>query len=184
MYLIDVFLLPEEIRDTPRDLRTDLIYGKKLLLIRLHYLFQRTEFVRNKSGYMLPDVLYPQAEDEPDVRTVLASTLSRAGYEVIEAASGDDAFTAFKQTPDVDLLLTDIVMPGALQGTDLANAIRCMSPDLPVVFLSGYDAESAEHGTPAGSRDIRLSKPVSRAELIAAVERSLGQRDEPNGAGL
>ncbi|MDV7144598.1 response regulator [Tropicimonas sp. TH_r6] len=114
------------------------------------------------------------AEDEYDVRKVLAHTLSRAGYELVEVPSGDAAFETFKQSPDFDLLLTDIVMPGSLQGTDLASAIRCMSPELPVIFLSGYATDSDERKAAEEMRDIRLTKPVARNELVAAIEDSLG----------
>ncbi len=115
------------------------------------------------------------AEDEYDVRKVLAHTLSRAGYELVEVPSGDAAFETFKQSPDFDLLLTDIVMPGTLQGTELASAIRCMAPELPVIFLSGYAADTVEAGAAGELRDIRLSKPVARNELVAAIEDSLGR---------
>ncbi|WP_197431041.1 ATP-binding protein [Aliiruegeria sabulilitoris] len=114
-------------------------------------------------------------EDESDVRKVLSSILSAAGYALIEAETGDDAFELFKQSPDVDLLLTDIVMPGKLQGSDLAGAIRGMVPNLPVLFLSGYDVTSDKTDNGSREPDIWLTKPVSRNALIRAVERALGQ---------
>ena len=70
------------------------------------------------------DVRILVAEDEEQVREVLARTLKRAGYRVIEASSGDEAFSIFCSGSDVDLLLTDIVMPGDLQGTTLAQKLR------------------------------------------------------------
>lgn len=122
------------------------------------------------------------AEDEDDVRRTLVTALCRAGYDVTEAPSGDAAFEAFKRSPEIDLLLTDIVMPGKLQGTDLARAVRCMSPDLPVVFLSGYAAGAVEVAGAAGAGEPeipRLNKPVSRDDLVLAVESALGRGHDP-----
>ncbi|WP_139188320.1 ATP-binding protein [Aliiruegeria lutimaris] len=114
-------------------------------------------------------------EDEREVRKVLSSILSSAGYALIEAKTGDEAFELFKQSPDIDLLLTDIVMPGRLQGTELAAAVRGMVPNLPVLFLSGYDVTSGKTDYGFPEHDAWLTKPVSRNALIDAVERSLGQ---------
>ena len=72
-----------------------------------------------------------------------------------------------------DLLVTDIVMPGALQGIQLARALRERHPDLPVVFLSGYASEATVHGNGLRPEDIRLMKPVRRTDLLTAVEKAL-----------
>ena len=109
------------------------------------------------------------AEDEAEVRQVLRSTLSKEGYDVIEAASGDEALALFRASPQVDLLLTDIIMPGSLSGTDLAQEIRRMNPALPVILLSGYASEGAQADVAKGGGDLRLAKPVSRRKLLAAV---------------
>jgi PAS domain S-box-containing protein len=113
------------------------------------------------------------AEDEEAVRATLVTTLERAGYQVTEAATGDVAFATFEADPTFDLLLSDVVMPGTLQGPDLANALRERWPDLPVLFLSGYagDATATENGMRAD--DIRLMKPVRRSDLLAAVVRAM-----------
>ncbi len=113
------------------------------------------------------------AEDEPDVLRLLKTALSLEGYDVQVAASGDEAFEVFEATPDFDLLLTDIVMPGKLQGTDLARVLREAWPDLPVVFMSGYAREATVHGNGLRPEDVRLMKPARRADLIAAIEQSL-----------
>ncbi len=113
------------------------------------------------------------AEDEPAVLDVLTAHLSRAGYSVTPAPSGDAALEIWKSTDDFDLLITDIVMPGTLQGTHLAKELRALRTDLPVVFLSGYANEAMVHGNGLRSEDIRLMKPVRRADLLAAVETAL-----------
>lgn len=114
-------------------------------------------------------------EDEASVLEVLTETLTRAGYRVDSATSGDAALVHWHRDSDYDLLITDIVMPGQLQGTHLAQVLRTMRPDLPVVFLSGYASEATVHGNGLRPEDIRLMKPVRRSDLVAAVEKALAQ---------
>ena len=114
-------------------------------------------------------------EDNLDVLEAIRKALAISGYHVVAAASGDEARKIFDQHPGIDLLLTDIVMPGELQGTTLAKALRGLRPELPVVFMSGYASEATVHGNGLRSKDIRLSKPVRRADLLRAVDRALEQ---------
>ena len=67
------------------------------------------------------------------------------------------------------MLLTDIVMPGSLQGPALARTLRRIKASLPAVFMSGYANEPTEHGNGLRPDDIRLMKPVSRQDLLAAI---------------
>ncbi|MDO6585743.1 ATP-binding protein [Salipiger sp. 1_MG-2023] len=113
------------------------------------------------------------AEDEAAVRNVLCATLSAAGYRVTPAASGDQALAIFENTPDFDLLITDIVMPGSLQGTGLARALRLLAPELPMIFMSGYASEATVHGNGLRPEDTRLMKPVPKDDLLKAVARAL-----------
>lgn len=112
------------------------------------------------------------AEDEQEVRETLVTILERAGYQVTATASGDDAFATFAADPRFDLLLTDIVMPGKLQGTNLAKELRLQWPHLPVIFMSGYASEATVHGNGLRPEDIRLMKPVQRADLLAALRKA------------
>ena len=109
-------------------------------------------------------------EDEEAVLDLLVAVLTRAGYLVTPARSGDEAMKIWDEDPHFDILVTDIVMPEGLQGTHLARALRERNTDLPVVFLSGYASEATVHGNGLRQEDIRLMKPVGRNELIAAVE--------------
>ncbi|AML50446.1 hypothetical protein RC74_03440 [Falsihalocynthiibacter arcticus] len=113
------------------------------------------------------------AEDETAVRDVLVMILERAGYQVMATTSGDAAFAVFEADPSYNLLLTDIVMPGQLQGTTLAKKLRKRWPDLPVIFMSGYASEATVHGNGLRPEDIRMMKPVQRADLLMAVEKVL-----------
>ncbi len=112
-------------------------------------------------------------EDEEAVLDVLKETLRKAGYHITSARSGDEAIRMWDDNSQFNLLITDIVMPGELQGLQLARALRERHPELPVVFLSGYASEATVHGNGLRPEDIRLMKPVRRADLLAAVEKAL-----------
>lgn len=113
------------------------------------------------------------AEDERGVMTVLVRSLEAAGYHVIAAPSGDAALARFMEVDHVDLVLTDIIMPGTLEGPGLVNALRKQDPDLPAIFMSGYASEATVHGNGLRPEDIRLMKPVGRKELLAAISQAL-----------
>lgn len=113
------------------------------------------------------------AEDQDEVRAIIEKALTKAGHHVTAAASGDEAFKLFKADPRCDLLLTDIIMPGDLQGPKLSQVLREMRPDLPVVFMSGYASEAAVHGNGLRPHDIRLMKPVMRTDLLEAIRKTM-----------
>jgi PAS domain S-box-containing protein len=116
------------------------------------------------------------AEDEKGVRENICEILRRQGFEVTAAQSGDEALRIFERNPVFDLLLTDIVMPGKLQGTTLAKALREKHPTLPIVFMTGYASEATVHGNGLRPEDIRLGKPVRRKDLVSAVTNALNLR--------
>lgn len=115
-------------------------------------------------------------EDDADVRRMLVTTLQRAGYEVVPAETGDAALALFERDQNFDLVVTDIVMPGTLQGTALAKKLREIATELPVVFLSGYASEATVHGNGLHPSDIRLTKPVLRSEFLKAIRKALSTR--------
>jgi CheY-like chemotaxis protein len=112
-------------------------------------------------------------EDQEDVLMVLVKILEKAGYSVTSAASGDIANKIFGDGIHFDLLVTDIVMPGQLQGVELSCKLRERKPNLPVVFISGYAPENAGRGNGILRDDIHLTKPVMRKELVEAVAKAL-----------
>lgn len=119
-------------------------------------------------------------EDEEKVRRVLLRQLRSEELNVIEASSGDDAYQELVTGLNPDLLLTDIVMPGSLQGPELAERARKLMPDLRVLFISGYPTEAAIHGNGIRPLDRHLIKPVSEKELIRNVLELL--TDKPSGS--
>lgn len=113
-------------------------------------------------------------EDEDAIRKVIAITLTRAGYDVAVAGSGDDAMQLHGETlQSFDLLLTDVVMPGKLQGPTLATALTQRAPDIKVIFMSGYPNEAAVHGNGLRASDKFLMKPMMRADLLRVVGQAL-----------
>jgi len=121
-------------------------------------------------------------EDDQSVRSVLLRQLQSEDLNVIEASSGDIAYQELLTGLNPDLLLTDIVMPGSLQGPELAERARKLMPGLRVLFISGYPTEAAIHGNGVKPHDRHLIKPVSEKELVRNVLELL--RDRPPGDEL
>ena len=113
------------------------------------------------------------AEDQPDVRKLLELMLGKAGFEVSTARTGDEAKEMFIADPSFDLLLTDVVMPGSLQGNDLVRVLREIRNDLPVVFVSGHTSEATVQNNGSRPQDIRLTKPVLQSDLLGAIDMAL-----------
>ncbi|HEX4931434.1 MAG TPA: PAS domain S-box protein [Gaiellaceae bacterium] len=107
------------------------------------------------------------AEDEETIRRLVREVLSRSGYEVFAAASGDEALRLLEENGDrIDLLLTDVVMPG-MSGPDLARAASRFKPSLRVLFTSGYTSEPDEA---FDDPDVAfIGKPFSPQALVAKV---------------
>ena len=77
-------------------------------------------------------------DDEPEIRKLVAAMLTKNGYHVFIADTGENAIRLFKNNPDTDLLLTDVVAPG-MSGPMIADQIAALRPDIKVLFMSGYD---------------------------------------------
>ena len=112
-------------------------------------------------------------EDTAEVRTLVVSQLRKLGYQVIEASDGPSAQAILAGPAKIDLLFTDIVMPGGLTGHKLAAEARKLRPSLKTVFTTGFfnagdaDAEASEPGARI------LCKPYRRANLARVVREAL-----------
>jgi CheY-like chemotaxis protein len=107
---------------------------------------------------------------------MLATVLQEWGYQVIEAANGAEALRRWEQhQAEVDLLYTDMIMPGGLTGLGLAEQLRATKPGLKVIVSSGYSAELAHPSGVLPPHTTYVPKPCPAAELIAAVRRTLDQ---------
>ena len=114
-------------------------------------------------------------EDNPGLRRIVVRQLSDAGYHVLEASDAETALAVLDATEPIHLLLTDIVMPGEMDGRDLARVAVTRRPTLRVLLTSGYpDARMGGSTQPTGGR--LLSKPYRKEELRRAVREVL---DDP-----
>ena len=113
-------------------------------------------------------------EDETQVREVAQRVLSRAGYTVVAAGSAEEALERAKTLGAVDLLLTDVVMPG-LSGRELADELTRARPGLKVLFMSGYTADAVVQRGVFDAHISLLQKPFTPESLLRAVEKSLTQ---------
>jgi CheY-like chemotaxis protein len=110
-------------------------------------------------------------EDDAEVRELAAYSLRDAGHEVLEAATGAQAILLFEQHPEIELLFTDIVMPG-IDGCLVAELVKRRRPDIQVIYTTGFAGGTGQY--PAVMHGEVLNKPYRLTELIAAVERALG----------
>jgi len=113
------------------------------------------------------------AEDDPFVRSSVILRIESLGYSVIAAVNGSDALSKLKANPAIDMLFTDIVMPGGMSGWELADQAREIRPGLPVVFSSGYALEMLAQQGRAPGKSIILSKPYRKAELAERLREAL-----------
>ena len=114
------------------------------------------------------------AEDDDQVRDFVVATLESSGYHVIPSVDGADAArVAGAHDGPIDLLITDVSMPGS-GGHDLAEALTAVRPDLEVLYVSGY-TENSVVLRGIVSNDINfLAKPFSVKDLLAAVHGLIG----------
>lgn len=112
-------------------------------------------------------------EDEEPLRRAMRRMLERAGFLVLEAPDGATALDVHRDA-DIDLLLTDVVMPGGVTGVGVADGFRHGHADLPVVFVTGYSDDILDPERLDGIRTILLTKPFSEAELVDAIARATG----------
>ena len=129
----------------------------------------------SKNGSAEPSAVQPRrvliVEDEFLIRLTLAEVLADEGYEVLEAESGDDALALLEGGGEIAVLLTDIQLPGALDGRALVRHARQGRPDLPVIFMTGRpDIMAAQQSNP---REMFVAKPYLPSEICLAVKRML-----------
>jgi PAS domain S-box-containing protein len=113
------------------------------------------------------------AEDDPFVRSSVILRVEALGYKVVAAVNGDDALLKLRTNPKIDMLFTDIVMPGGMSGWELADLARQIRPGLPIVYSSGYALESLVKQGRAPAQSIILTKPYRRAELAYRLREAL-----------
>jgi len=116
-------------------------------------------------------------EDESSVRRVATRSLERLGFRVVEASDGEEAMEAWRERRDqIDLVLTDVVMPGKVSGRALARKLREENPDVRIALMTGYDPEVLAEKLNEQDRDLpHIQKPFSVDALAGFVRKVLGR---------
>ncbi|MBT9371084.1 PAS domain-containing protein [Rhizobium sp. CSW-27] len=120
-------------------------------------------------------------EDDEAVRDITVSLLSELGYKVLKARDADSGLAIIESGVPIDLLFTDVVMPGRLKSSELARKAKERRPDIEVLFTSGYTENSIVHGGRLDPGVNLLSKPYAR-ETLARKIRMLLDRARERGA--
>lgn len=119
-------------------------------------------------------------EDEPALRSLLTRVLEGRGYRVLSAPTGREALDTWQaRRADVDLVLTDVVMPDGVSGLDLLERVHADRPGMPTLCMSGYPAGTGPDAPEPVDAVHYLRKPFATAELLAAIQRLL----DPHPAG-
>ena len=113
-------------------------------------------------------------EDEPLLRDMAHLILQDCGYQVLEAGSGTEALQVWERHPGgIDLVLTDVVMPGGMSGRDLAVKLLASHPRLKIIFTSGYNVDETNTDFFRRGGAMFLQKPYTRPKLAKAVRDCL-----------
>ena len=114
-------------------------------------------------------------EDSDGVRAYAKDVLEHLGYWVLEASDAEDALRAVAKKPRIDLLFTDVVLPGA-SGRELAEDIRQLYPHVPVLFTTGYTRNAIVHQGRLDPGIHLLNKPYTQQDLARKVRELLDAR--------
>jgi CheY-like chemotaxis protein len=117
-------------------------------------------------------------EDEPNLRKVVKKVLQKHDYRVLEASMGPEALRVFEENKgDINLLLTDMVMPQGMNGKELADRLKERHPTLKVIYTSGYCPEALEKEL--DKKTLFLPKPYAADHLARVVRGCLDEEVEP-----
>ncbi len=112
-------------------------------------------------------------EDNNDVRILAINMLTGLGYNVVDVADAAEARDFLKQNPKIDLILSDVILPGGTSGPEFAEEVRARDPASEVIFMSGYTADAVEPHFAAWPDAVVLSKPFQKQSLAKAVRDAL-----------
>jgi CheY-like chemotaxis protein len=112
-------------------------------------------------------------DDESELLEVAVNYLEEMGFEILAATDGLHALQTLRANPDIELLLTDIVMPGGMNGVELANTIREERPDLKLLYMSGYPSGVLAERSGTTLDAPLITKPYTREKLATAIDEVL-----------
>ncbi len=113
-------------------------------------------------------------EDDKLVRDYVLTQLRSLGYVTLDAANGAEAMALVEAGHEFDLLFTDVIMPGAMNGRQLADKIAKLRPGLKVLFTSGYTENAIIHHGRLDSGVLLLAKPYRKSEMAGMIRAALG----------
>ena len=119
-------------------------------------------------------------EDDPEVRATVVELLTDLGYRVLKAVDAASALNVIESGVAIDLLFTDVVMPGTLKSPELARKARERLPNIAVLFTSGYTENSIVHGGRLDAGVELLSKPYTREALARKIRHVMGNQKQRN----
>ena len=109
-------------------------------------------------------------EDETNIRSFVVINLKRAGYDTIEAGTGEEALALIQKNPDVQVALLDIMLPGEMDGFEVCRRIRAGNPQMGIIMLTARTQEMDKVSGLMTGADDYVTKPFSPAELTARVD--------------
>ncbi|MGQ0485952.1 MAG: ATP-binding protein [Hyphomicrobiales bacterium] len=112
-------------------------------------------------------------EDNPSVREVAAAMIEDMGFETLVAENGVEGLRIIETRPDIDLVLSDVIMAGGMNGPELASKALKVRPELKVLFMSGYAPGSVRQMQDLPDTIDLVNKPFTRNDLVAKVTRVL-----------
>ncbi len=115
-------------------------------------------------------------DDEQAIQMVLVETLIDEGFRTLQASDGESALTWIDSGTRIDLLITDMGLPGSLNGRQLADAARKTRPNLKVIFISGYGEEKIMGHGPLKPGESILVKPFTGSRLVVLIDAILSDR--------
>jgi CheY-like chemotaxis protein len=118
-------------------------------------------------------------DDEVDLLEVAVTYLEEMGCTVLAAVDGPSALEVVARLAELDLLVTDVVMPGGMNGVVLAQQMRQQYPDLTVIYASGFPASALAERSQLPLDGPLVNKPYRKAQLTAAVHQALARRHRP-----
>mgnify|MGYP006402703447 FL=1 len=121
-------------------------------------------------------------EDDEDVRATVVETLSDLGYRVLTARDAQGGLAVIQSGVPVDVLFTDVVMPGKLKSPEMAKLAKASNPDLVVLFTSGYTENSIVHGGKLDPGVELLSKPYTREALDGRIRHLIANQQQRSGS--
>ena len=113
-------------------------------------------------------------DDDPDVRSLSVQRLADLGFRVLAAPNGPAALKLLAGAEPIDLVFTDVIMPGGMTGFGVADAAVARRPGVKIMFTTGYGGTATPHGQLRHMGAPMLHKPYTRKDLARAIQQAFG----------